>query len=144
MSRFVLAYAGPFMVLLLLVLGLTGNLFSGDPFVITGQAAGLALIVWARVTFGSQKFNISARPADGPLLRKGPYRVIRHPMYAGALLVLVTTVISHLNMLTAAIGLLVLIIIPWRIHLEEDLLKSTYSDYGAYASGTSKLIPYLY
>jgi protein-S-isoprenylcysteine O-methyltransferase Ste14 len=144
MSRFVLSYAGPFMALLLVVLGLTGNLFSSDPLIIAGQCAGLALIVWARIAFGRQKFNISARPADGPLLRKGPYRVIRHPMYAGASLLLIMTVIGHLNMFTAAIGILVLIIIPWRIHIEEELLKSTYADYAGYASKTRRLIPFLY
>jgi len=132
------------MVLLLVLLGFTGNLFSGNPFVITGQVGGLALIIYARIAFGRQKFNISARPADGPLLRKGPYRVIRHPMYAGASVLLLTTVIGHLNMLTAAIGLLVLMIIPWRIRLEEELLKSTYSDYAAYSSETWRLIPFLY
>jgi positive regulator of sigma E activity len=45
MSRFVLSYAGPFLVLLLVVLGLTGNLFSSDPFVIAGQLLGLALVI---------------------------------------------------------------------------------------------------
>jgi protein-S-isoprenylcysteine O-methyltransferase Ste14 len=144
MNGFILKYAGPFMVLLLLILGLTGNLFSGDPLIIAGQVLGLALIIYARITFGRQKFNISAAPADGPLLSRGPYRVIRHPMYAGASLLLLVTIIGHLSLFTAAIGLLILIIIPWRIHLEEALLKSTYPDYATYASKTKRLIPYIY
>jgi protein-S-isoprenylcysteine O-methyltransferase Ste14 len=144
MNGFILKYAGPFMVLLLLILGLTGNLFSGDSLIIAGQVLGLALIIYARITFGRQKFNISAAPADGPLLSRGPYRVIRHPMYAGASLLLLVTIIGHLSLFTAAIGLLILIIIPWRIHLEEALLKSTYPDYATYASKTKRLIPYIY
>ena len=144
MSRFVFSYAGPFMVLLLVILGLTGNLFSGDPLIIAGQVLGLGLIVYARITFGRQKFNISASPADGPLLRRGPYRFIRHPMYAGASLLLLVTVVGHLSLLTALVGLLVVIIIPWRIQLEESLLKSTYADYAAYAMNTKRLIPFVY
>lgn len=144
MSGLIFKYAGPFMVLLLLIFALTGNLISVDPLVIAGQVLGLALIVYARITFGRQKFNISAAPADGPLLARGPYRVIRHPMYAGASLLLLVTIIGHLSLLTAAIGLLIVIIIPWRIHLEEALLKSTYPDYASYASKTKSLIPYVY
>lgn len=132
------------MVLLLLILGLTGNLFSGDPLVIAGQVLGLAIIIYARITFGRQKFNISAAPADGPILSKGPYRVIRHPMYSGASLLLLVTIISHLSLFTAALGVLIIIIILWRIHLEEAVLKSTYPDYASYASKTKRLIPYIY
>jgi protein-S-isoprenylcysteine O-methyltransferase Ste14 len=47
-------------------------------------------------------------------------------------------------MFTAAIGILVLIIIPWRIHIEEELLKSTYADYAGHASKTKRLIPFVY
>jgi protein-S-isoprenylcysteine O-methyltransferase Ste14 len=132
------------MFLLLVLLGLTGNLFSSDPFIIAGQLAGLALLIAARITFGRQKFNISASPADGPLLSRGPYRLIRHPMYAGASLLLLVTIIGHLSPLTAAFGILVVIIIPWRIHLEEALLRSTYPDYAGYAAKTKRLIPFVY
>ena len=144
MSRFVFSYAGPFMVLLLVVLGITGNLFSSNPLVIAGQLLGLALIIYARIAFGRQRFNISATPAEGPLLRRGPYRVIRHPMYTGASLLLIVSIIGHLSLFTAAIGILVLIIIPWRINLEESQLNATYPDYAEYALRTKKLIPFVY
>jgi protein-S-isoprenylcysteine O-methyltransferase Ste14 len=144
MSRFVFSYAGPFIVLLLVVLGFTGNLFSGNPLVIAGQLLGLALIIYARITFGRQRFNISAAPAEGPLLRRGPYRLIRHPMYAGMSLLLLVTIIGHLSVFTAAIGFVILIIIPWRIHLEESQLKATYPDYAEYASRSKRLIPFVY
>jgi protein-S-isoprenylcysteine O-methyltransferase Ste14 len=144
MSRLVFSYAGPFMALLLLVLGITGNLFSSNPVVIAGQLLGLALIMYARITFGRQRFNISATPAEGPLLRRGPYRVIRHPMYTGASLLLLVTIIGHLSPFTAVIGILILIIIPWRINLEESQLKATYPDYAEYATRTKKLIPFVY
>jgi len=144
MSRFVYAYTGPFMALLLVTLGVTGNLFSADPIVIAAQVVGLGLIMYARIAFGRQKFHISARPADGPLLKKGPYRVIRHPMYAGAALLLLVTVISHLSVLTAVIGVLVLVLLPWRIQIEERDLRSHYPGYEVYASGTKRLVPFVW
>ena len=54
------------------------------------------------------------------------------------------TIISHLSLFTAALGVLIIIIILWRIHLEEAVLKSTYPDYASYASKTKRLIPYIY
>jgi protein-S-isoprenylcysteine O-methyltransferase Ste14 len=144
MSDFVASYTGFVLVLLLVLLALTGNLFSGDPPVIAGQILGLGLVISARIAFGRQRFNLSATPAGGPLLCVGPYRVIRHPMYAGALVFLIASVLGHLSLFTAAIGIVVLILIPWRIHLEESLLKSAYPDYAGYASKSSRLIPFIY
>ena len=144
MSRLILTYAGPLQVLLLLLLGVTGNLFSDDPLVIAGQILGLAVTVSARIAFGRQKFNISATPADGPLLRKGPYRVIRHPMYAGVLLMFIATVFGHPTILAAAVLLVDLIVILWRIQIEENLLKTTYPDYAEYSLKTTRLIPFIY
>ena len=144
MSKLILNYAGLLHILLLLVLVFTGNFFSANPLVISGQALGLALVIYARVAFGRQKFNISARPADGPLLRRGPYRVIRHPMYAGVSLLMVATVIGHLSVFPAAIAILDITVIQWRIRIEEDLLKSAYPEYAEYAVKTARIIPYLY
>jgi protein-S-isoprenylcysteine O-methyltransferase Ste14 len=132
------------MAVLLLVLGLTGNLFSGNPLIIAGQLLGLALVIYARITFGRQKFNISATPAEGPLLRRGPYRFIRHPMYAGVSLLFLVTIVGHLSPFTAAIAILVIVVIPWRINLEESQLTATYPDYAVYASVTKRLIPFIY
>ena len=106
------------MVLLLVVLGITGNLFSSNPLVIAGQLLGLALIIYARIAFGR--------------------------MYTGASLLLIVSIIGHLSLFTAAIGILVLIIIPWRINLEESQLNATYPDYAEYALRTKKLIPFVY
>jgi protein-S-isoprenylcysteine O-methyltransferase Ste14 len=65
-------------------------------------------------------------------------------MYAGVSLLLLVTIIGHLSPFTAAFGILVMVIIPWRINLEETQLKATYPDYAGYASGTKRLIPFVY
>jgi protein-S-isoprenylcysteine O-methyltransferase len=144
MSKAILLYTGHVQIVLLVVLAVTGNLFSPDPWVIAAQALGVALIFFARASFGRQRFNISGVPADGPLLRRGPYRVIRHPMYAGALIIFVATIAGHPSLLAAIIGVVELTIVPWRIHIEEGLLKARYPDYGDYASSTHRLIPFIY
>jgi len=144
MSEFIRRYTGLILVLFVVLLGLTGNLFSGNLPVIAGQVLGIALVVSARIAFARQPFNISSTPAAGPLVRRGPYRIIRHPMYAGAMLFLLATILGHPSALTAAIGVLVLIMLPWRVHLEEELLRAAYPDYADYVSTTYRMIPFIY
>ena len=51
---------------------LTGNLFSPAPLAIAVQVAAAALMLWARVTFGSRSFHATASPTEGGLVTSGP------------------------------------------------------------------------
>src|ERR1043166_8513432 len=76
----ILAYFG--MVGGLLALLLTKNMFSPSVFVIAPQATAVCLLIWARITFGRRSFHVAANPTEGGLVMTGPYRFIRHPIYA--------------------------------------------------------------
>ena len=52
------------------------------------QLLGLALMIWARLTFGLRSFRFAANPTQGGLVTKGPYRYIRNPIYAAAWLII--------------------------------------------------------
>jgi hypothetical protein len=81
------------------VLGLlaTQQLFSSSPFVIAVQALALLLVIWARITFGRRSFHVVANPTDGGLVTGGPYRYIRHPIYAAICLSTSAGVAAHLS-----------------------------------------------
>jgi protein-S-isoprenylcysteine O-methyltransferase Ste14 len=134
----------PMLILMILILAVAGDLFSVNPFVIAGQLAGLAVTISARISFGRQKFNLTADPANGPLLRRGPYRIIRHPMYTGALLFILSTVLGHLLPLSAVIGVLVVFLLLFRIQVEENILSAHYPDYVEYTQGTKRVIPFVF
>jgi len=131
-------------ILALLALIVRGAFFSSRPLVIAGQALAVVLLIAARVAFESQKFNVTADPADGPLVRRGPYRLIRHPMYAGALLLIWAGIAGHWSMVNAVIGAVVLTVIALRIDMEERLLISRYPDYVEYRKHTRRIIPFIY
>ena len=49
-------------------------------------AAGMAFLVWARQTLGKNWSQSVAAKVDPELVTSGPYRFVRHPIYAGGLL----------------------------------------------------------
>jgi protein-S-isoprenylcysteine O-methyltransferase Ste14 len=131
----------PAFVLCIAVLAVRGSLISSMPVVIACQVCGLALMVWARVAFPKGSFRVTAEPAGSQVLQRGPYRFIRHPMYAGALLILWMSIAGHLTIFNAGIGSLATVAILGKILLEERLLRASFSDYAQYTRSTKALIP---
>ena len=86
-----------FVVAAIAVLGVTGNLFASSPFVITAQVAAVVLNVWARISFQRGTFRVTAAPSGAPIVTRGPYRFIRHPMYSAALVFMVAGQQKNLN-----------------------------------------------
>lgn len=136
-------FALPVLILAILFLMVTGNFFSSSPFVIAAQVLAVALMIWARRSFKAGQFSINAEPKEGSLMSNGPYRFIRHPMYAAALLLIWSSVLGHPSTLTVIIGLIVTFSILYRIGVEEQYLREHFSDYEEYASRTRRIIPYL-
>jgi protein-S-isoprenylcysteine O-methyltransferase Ste14 len=80
---------------------------------------GLLLNLWALAALGAA-FSIA--PADRGLVRRGPYRLLRHPMYAGALLSLLPAVLGCPSARNLMVFGLFLASLVWRIRHEERLL----------------------
>ena len=86
---------------------------------------------------------MTAVPAAHDVIQRGPYRLIRHPMYTAALLFIWAAVLSHASVLTVGVGLLVTILVSARIRMEERLLAEQYPEYAAYVRSTRAVVPYL-
>jgi len=132
-----------FVVAALLVLAASGSLFSSSPVVIGAQVAAVALAVWARRSFPAGAFRVTASPAAGAIIRRGPYRYIRHPMYTAALLLIWAGVGSHLSALTVGVGIIATGVVGIRVAEEERLLRERYPDYASYMRSTKALVPYV-
>ena len=127
----------------IITLGLTGNLFSASPFVIAAQVLAVGLSVWARRSFPDGTFRVTAAPGGESIITRGPYRMIRHPMYAAVLIFIWAAVLSHRSLLTVLIGIVVTSVIVARVIAEEKLLRAHYPDYREYTKSTRALIPYI-
>jgi len=80
------------------------------------------------------------------LVESGPYRWIRHPLYAAALLWVIGWPLIMASVLAAAIALILVIpAILKRIQTEEaELLRQYGEQYEAYRGRTWRLIPFVY
>ena len=108
--------------------------------------AGIALRWWCFRTLGHYFTFTVMTSANQPVITTGPYRILRHPSYAGILLVLAGIGISYGNWLSlAALIFLPLIGFINRIHVEEAALSATLgAAYTTYASSRKRLIPFVW
>lgn len=131
-------------ILIIIYLFISGSVFTSSPFVIAGQLLAVGLNVWARLAFKKGQFSINAEPKEGTLLRTGPYKIIRHPMYAAALLFIWSSILGHLSIINVIIGLIGTSVATIRITEEEKLLQSQYPDYVQYIQRTKRIIPLIF
>lgn len=120
------------------------SLFSSSPLVISFQVVSLLLFLWARVTFGRRSYHVVADPTEGGLVTGGPYRHIRHPIYAAMCLFTLAGVAGHWSWSSGLFGGLVLASAVTRILCEEALVAARYPEYAQYAATTWRMIPYVY
>ena len=121
-----------------------GGLFSFQPITIALQVIAVALMAWARVTFGRRSFHAAAEPTAGGLVTTGPYRYIRHPIYTAVCFFCLGSIVTHWSWQSAALGLLLFLGALTRIFCEERLLKQSYPEYLQYSKTTKRMIPYVF
>jgi protein-S-isoprenylcysteine O-methyltransferase Ste14 len=70
---------------------------------------GLGFAIWARLTIGRNWSGTVTIKEDHQLIRRGPYRIVRHPIYFGILLALLGTALAYgrvLGLMAAPIAFL--------------------------------------
>ena len=108
--------------------------------------SGISLRFWSFRTLGRYFTFIVQTSRDQPVISTGPYRLIRHPSYAGILLAIVALGLfignwgSLISLTVATVGGLV-----FRIRVEERaLLQSLGDGYRDYAATHKRLVPFIW
>lgn len=107
-------------------------------------AVGLGFAAWGRAHLGQNWSGIITVKEGHTLVRTGPYRIVRHPIYTGLLLAVIGT--------AAAIGewrgvlaiVFVLIGFLRKIRVEERRMSENFPEYAQYRQQTAALIPLFY
>jgi protein-S-isoprenylcysteine O-methyltransferase Ste14 len=106
--------------------------------------AGWALTIWARRVIGGNWSSSVALKQGHTLTRRGPYMVIRHPIYTGMLVALLGTALIDGHIRSAVgFGLLVALL-KMKSESEERLLRRAFGTaYDDYYRSTGALVPRL-
>ncbi len=109
-------------------------------------AAGLALRAWGMAVLGRFYTRTLRVVSDQRVVTEGPYRLIRHPGYAGSILVWTGYCLGCGSWIAlAAVAALMFVAYGWRIRSEEQMLVASLgSDYVAYQRRTARLVPFVY
>ncbi len=142
----VLMVNGALLLIFVPVPGLTKRFVpGGNVWPIAGlvlQFAGLLFAVWARRHLGRNWSGRISIKVDHELIRTGPYRLIRHPIYTGFLGMFAASVLVS-GELHALVGLALGVFAYWRkLRLEEENLAAVFGPaWNEYRSSTWALVP---
>ena len=109
------------------------------------QAGFILLAVWGRRHLGSNWSGEVRIAAGHRLVRSGPYRLVRHPIYTAVLGMYCGTALVS-GQIHAPVALVLVTLAYWRkIRLEERALGETFGgEFEDYRRGTWALVPLVY
>lgn len=124
----------------------TGEIEAGWlPFRLVGLAVclgGAVFLVWAAVSLGRFLVHDAAILEGHFLVTGGPYRLVRHPVYAGYLALLLGSGVAALNLWVLLIWPVSFLGILVQAASEERVLGAKFGqEYGRYAAMTGLLVP---
>ena len=108
------------------------------------QAIGIGIGVWALFTMG-RFFSISPKLKEAaPLRTGGPYRFVRHPMYLALMIFCGAFVVGDFSIHAFSALMALLLVLSIKVHYEERILRSRFSDYPNYSQKTKRIVPFLF
>lgn len=115
------------------------------------RGTGLALIaaagviaVWSFILMGRSISIFPAPPSDAELVRRGPFRLVRHPIYLAVIIGSIGLALVALNPFALVIALVFVPFFMAKTGHEEDLLVEQFPEYREYRSTVPyRLIPWV-
>jgi protein-S-isoprenylcysteine O-methyltransferase Ste14 len=106
--------------------------------------AGAFLLAVAIFRLGPNLTAIPYPKDEGTLVETGPYRIVRHPMYCGGILISLGWSFLVHGWLTLGYAIIILVFFDIKSRREEEWLKAKFPGYGEYQKRVRKLIPFVY
>ncbi|HEX9034776.1 MAG TPA: methyltransferase [Streptosporangiaceae bacterium] len=103
--------------------------------------AGMAWAVWSLRCLGR---NLSVIAQARGIADRGPYRLIRHPLYAGEIVSALGLALAAGSAAAFALWLALVAMQAYRARQEEKVLLSALPGYAAYRARTAALLPYVF
>ncbi len=121
------------------------------PYTWLGRMVGGALLLTGGLLAlaGIFKLGVNLTPLPYPqdqaaLIETGPYQLVRHPIYSGAILMALGWAGWVHGWLTIGYAIVLFVFFDIKVRREEQWLKDKFSGYVAYQKRVRKLIPFIY
>ena len=108
------------------------------------MALGLALALVAGLRLGGNLTPFPRPRPGGSLVTSGVYRLARHPIYGGALLLAVGWAVARSSLVAGLAAALLWALLEAKSRYEERALAYAYPGYPDYAAGTRRFVPFVY
>lgn len=108
-------------------------------------ATGIAFAIWGRFFLGGNWSSAVTVKKDHELVRAGPYALVRHPIYTGALLALLgTTIVLRETRGLLAFGVAILAL--WLKSRREEMfmMEQFAAEYAQYKRKVKRLVPFVW
>lgn len=105
---------------------------------------GLGVCLWARAVLGRNWSGTVTFKENHELIVRGPYRLVRHPIYTGLLAMIMATALEQ-GRFAGIIGLLLVFVSLWiKLSAEEEVMRKQFPDqYAAYGERVKRIIPFI-
>jgi protein-S-isoprenylcysteine O-methyltransferase Ste14 len=105
---------------------------------------GLGFCLWARAVLGRNWSGTVTLKEDHELIVRGPYRLVRHPIYSGLLAMLIATWMEQ-GHIAGMTGLVLVFVSFWiKLNYEEELMRKQFpKQYADYQERVKRIIPFI-
>lgn len=112
-----------------------------DAVVLTGELIAITSCTWLLLSVLFLGRSFSVLPEARTLVTRGPYRVVRHPVYLGEIGACCGLAVAAPSPLNATLLVALIAAQSIRMRLEERALQEAFPEYAEYAQRTRRLLP---
>ena len=117
------------------------SLTDAQGWVIAGDAIAAAAYGWLLVSVVTLGRCFGVLPEVRGLVTRGPYRVVRHPVYLGELGACAGLALAVPGLRNVIVGAVFVVAQSVRMRLEEETLAEAFPEYRDYAARTPRIVP---
>ena len=123
---------------------LVGGVAEGRSVGALAFASGVAFYRWGAMTLGASLSPLVTPHPGGRLVTGGPYRLVRHPMYLGQLLIALGAPATLGCRFAYAVSFAAAIVLFVRVGMEENALARAYAEYPSYRARSKRFLPFVF